>query len=100
MIIALHTLAIALCFIGAVFLLVAVVGLFNNEGQSLIAIDQWLACCLLPDSYADETISAWAHRTHHTRIERFINWIFDNPYHCATAYVSEMNGSQNAKEYK
>lgn len=94
-----HAISTALLLIGFVFLLVAMVGIFNNRLQALIALDQWLACCLLPDSYADETISAWAHRTQHRRVERFINLLFFDDMHCAKAYLSEMNGAQNAKEY-
>lgn len=28
-----------------------------------------------------------------------INWLFRDPLHCVQAYVAEMNGTQNAKEY-
>lgn len=94
-----HLISATLTVAGLVFLGIGVRGLFHNREQMLIALDQWLACCLLPDSYADETISAWAHRKQNKRLERSINWIFNNPNHCATAYVSETEGSQNAKEY-
>lgn len=76
------------------------IGLARNTRQSLIAIDQWLATVLIPDSYADETISAWAHRTQHKRIERCINLLFFDDMHCAKAYLSEMTGAQSAKEYR
>ena len=46
----------------------------------------------------DETISARAHRSG-SRWERFINWLFGDEFHCAKAYLSEMNDTQNAKEY-
>lgn len=28
-----------------------------------------------------------------------INWLFCDDMHCAQAYVAEMTGTQNAKEY-
>ena len=37
---------------------------------------------------------------YHKRTERFINWAFSDSQHCAKAYVSEMEGVQNAKEYR
>jgi len=49
---------------------------------------------------ADETISAWAHRKQHKRTERLINFIFRDPNHCAAAYISEMDGTQSAPEYR
>ncbi len=32
--------------------------------------------------------------------ELLINWLFSDPNHCAAAYVSEMDGVQNAQEYQ
>ena len=97
---ALHSISVALGFIGLVFALILLHGVLHADKQALIAFDQWLAVCFLNDAYADETISAWAHRKHHKRTERFINWIFNDPNHCAQAYISEMKGAQNAPEYR
>lgn len=87
-------------WIGAVFWLLFWIGLVRNPLQSLIAIDQWLATVFLSDSHADETISAWTHRKQHRRMERFINWMFRDPLHCAKAYLSEMNRTQAPSEYR
>ena len=65
----------------------------------LVAIDKLFAAVFL-GTMQDETISALAHRKHHKRTERFINWLFNDPNHCAKAYVAEMAGTQNAKEYR
>ena len=65
--------------------------------QIAIAVDQ-LGNALL-GGYADETISAWAHRTRRHRTERLINLLFFDDMHCAKAYLSEMQGWQNATEY-
>ena len=55
----------------------------------------------LRNNRADQiTTSAWAHRNHHKRTERLINRLFRDPLHCAKAYLSEMEGSQNAPEYQ
>ncbi len=97
---ALHSLAMAFGVLGLVFLLILLHGVLHADKQALIAFDQWLAVCFLNDAYADETISAWAHRKYHKRTERFINWLFNDPNHCAKAYVSEMDGTQNAPEYR
>lgn len=86
--------------IGFVWVLLFVVGLILNGMQMLVAKDQWLATCLIPGAYADETISAWAHRTRRKRTERFINFLFSDDRHCAKAYLSEMTGAQSAKEYR
>lgn len=29
-----------------------------------------------------------------------INWLFCDDMHCTQSYVAEMNGTQNAKEYR
>ena len=97
---ALHSLAMAFGFLGLVFLLILLHGILHADKQALIAFDQWLAVCFLNDAYADETISAWAHRKQHKRTERLINFIFRDPNHCAAAYISEMDGDQNALEYR
>ena len=65
----------------------------------LIALDQLFATVLF-GTMPDETISAMAHRRGWKRTEAFINWLFRDPLHCAKAYVSEMNGTQNAREYR
>lgn len=85
--------------IGFVWVLLFVVGWILNGVQMLVAKDQWLATCLIPGAYADETISAWAHRTHRKRTERFINWLFNDDLHCAKAYLSEIKHTQNPEEY-
>ena len=64
----------------------------------LIALDQLFAVVFL-GTMPDETISAAAHRRGWKKTEAFINWLFRDPNHCALAYISEMNGTQNAKEY-
>ena len=64
----------------------------------LIALDQLFAVVLF-GTHPDETISAMAHRRGWKRLERFINWLFRDPLHCAKAYITEMTGAQNAKEY-
>lgn len=66
--------------------------------QIAIAIDQ-LGNALL-GGYADETISARAHRNRWTKTERIINWLFRDDLHCAAAYISEMTGAQNASTYR
>lgn len=66
--------------------------------QTYLAEDQ--AWNTLADGWADETISARVHREQRNRWERFINWSFSDQNHCAQAYVSEMKGTQNAKEYR
>lgn len=65
----------------------------------LIAIDQLFAVVLF-GTMPDETISAMAHRRGWKRLERFINWLFQDDMHCAMAYVAEMNGTQNAPIYR
>ena len=86
--------------IGWLFVCLLGIGLLLNGIQSAIALDQWLDTCLITGHMADETISAWAHRNHHKRTERLINWLFRDPLHCAKAYLSEMEGTQNAPEYQ
>ena len=85
--------------IGFVWVLLFVVGLILNGMQMLVAKDQWLATCLIQGACADETISAWAHRTHRKRTEAFINWLFNDDLHCAKAYLSEIKHTQNPEEY-
>ena len=65
----------------------------------LIALDQLFAVVLF-GTMPDETVSAMAHRRGWKRLERLINWLFCDDMHCAQAYVAEMNGTQNAKEYR
>ena len=64
----------------------------------LIALDQLFAVVLF-GTMPDETVSAMAHRRGWKRLERLINWLFADDTHCAQAYIAEMNGAQNAKEY-
>lgn len=87
-------------FIGLVWSVLFVLGWIINGMQMLVAKDQWLATCLIPGAYADETISAWAHRTQRKRTEAFINWLFNDPFHCARAYVNEINRVDNSPTYR
>lgn len=66
--------------------------------QFLIALDQLFNT--LVGGMADETISARAHRRQWKKTEAFINWLFRDDLHCARAYISEMSGSQNSREYR
>lgn len=93
-------LLIPFAVLGWLFVSLLIIGLMTNGKQCAIALDQFVGTCLIADHYADETISAWAHRNHHKRTERLINWLFNDPLHCAKAYVSEMDGAQNAQEYR
>lgn len=86
--------------VGYGFTVLIVAGLLLNGKQCAIAFDQFIGTCIIDGHKADETISAWAHRERHVRTERFINWLFRDPLHCAKAYVSEMEGTQNAPEYR
>ena len=65
----------------------------------LIALDQLFAVVFL-GTMPDETISAAAHRRGWKKTEAVINWLLRDEHHCAKAYIAEMNGMQNAKEYK
>ena len=86
--------------IGALFVVMQAIGHALNGLQSWIALDQWVATCCIAGAVADETISAWAHRRQHKRTERFINGLFRDEHHCAKAYLAEMTGAQNAREYR
>ena len=66
--------------------------------QFLIALDQLFNTLI--GGMADETISARAHRRQWKKTEAFINWLFHDDLHCARAYISEMAGSQNSREYR
>ena len=66
--------------------------------QFLIALDQLFNTLI--GGMADETISARAHRRQWKKTEAFINWLFPDDLHCARAYISEMVGSQNSREYR
>ena len=56
--------------------------------QILVAIDQLLNTLL--GGMADETISARVHRNGWARAERFIDWLFREPGHCAASYRAEI----------
>jgi hypothetical protein len=86
--------------IGWLFITALTIGLIVNGFQCAIALDQFVGTCIIKGAMADETISAWTHRGSHKRTERFINWLFNDPNHCAKAYVSEMRGLQNAPDYR
>ena len=75
-------------------------GMLINSDQCSIATSRFIGTCVIEGHRSDETISAWAHRKHHKRTERLINWMFNDPNHCAKAYISEMRGAQNAPEYR
>ena len=51
-------------------------------------------------TYPKRVLIAIDHRRGWKRLERLINWLFRDDMHCAKAYVSEMEGVQNAKEYR
>lgn len=65
----------------------------------LIALDQLFAVVFL-GTMPDETISAAAHRRGWKKTEAVINWLFRDDMHCAKAYISEMDGTQTAEEYR
>ena len=65
----------------------------------LIALDQLFAVVLF-GTMPDETVSAMAHRRGWKRLERLINWLFCDDMHCASAYIAEMTGTQNAPIYR
>jgi hypothetical protein len=89
-----------LTIIGGLLVAMLLAGLVMNGKQCAIALDQFVGTCVIAGHMADETISAWAHRNHHKRTERLINRLFNDPLHCAASYISEMQGAQNAKEYR
>ena len=95
-----HSLFLVFGLIGWLFVVLTSIGLAVNGKQCAIALDQFVGTCIIVGHMADETISAWAHRKQHKRIERAINFLFRDPNHCAQAYISEMKGSQNAPEYR
>ncbi|MDR2188948.1 MAG: hypothetical protein LBE62_13060 [Azonexus sp.] len=66
--------------------------------QILIALDQFLNTLL--GGWADETVSARAHRNGWKRTERFINWLFRDPEHCRASYESELARSQLPRAYR
>lgn len=63
----------------------------------LIAIDQ-LGNALLSGE-PDETLSARAYRED-WMIQHFINLVFFDPNHCATAYTAEKYGRQLPDDYR
>jgi hypothetical protein len=74
--------------------------------QVVIALDQ-LANTLLAGGYADETISARAHRLakRGSRIWQFAETGIDALFfwqkrHCEAAYLSEMQRKQSPREYR
>lgn len=93
-------LTLPFAFIGWLFVCLLFAGLLMNGKQCAIALDQFVGTCIIAGHMADETISAWAHRRQHPRTERLINWLFRDQNHCAKAYLREMDGAQNAAEYK
>ena len=95
-----HAIAVSLSVIGFTFVGFVTVGLVLNGKQCAIALDQFAGTCFISGHMADETVSAWAHRKHHKRTERLINFMFNDPNHCAAAYVSEMESMQEPIEYR
>ena len=65
----------------------------------LIALDQLFAVVFL-GTMPDETVSAACHRRGWKKTEVVINWLFRDDMHCAKAYISEMDGTQNAPIYR
>lgn len=66
--------------------------------QVAIAFDQLLNALL--GGFADETLSARAHRTQ-SPLERYIDAIFFwQPDHCADSYLSEKERKQLPPEYR
>ena len=66
--------------------------------QIAIAIDQLLNTLL--GGYADETLSARAHRTQ-SPLERYINLIFFwDENHCRASYQSELERRQLPPQYR
>ena len=86
--------------VGWLLIALTLLGWVLNDRQVLIALDQFLATCLIPGAYADDTITSWAHRKQNRRNEWFINFLFNDHMHCAEAYVSEMKHKQAPKEYQ
>lgn len=66
--------------------------------QVLIALDQ--LANTLAGGYADETISARAHRNGWEKTERFINWLFRDPTHCRDSYNAELLREHFPKAYR
>lgn len=85
--------------LGLLFAILTVRGVAINGAQCLIAIDQWLATCLIAGAHAGETISAAVHRRQWQRSERFINWLFRDDLRCAKAYITEFIRANNATSY-
>lgn len=85
--------------VGFAFTALLARGLLINSDQCSIATSRFIGTCVIEGHRSDEMVSAWAHRKHHKRTERLINWIFSDPNHCAKAYIAEMRGEQNADEY-
>ena len=71
--------------------LICLTNLFGNVWFGLIRGEK---------TYPDESTSAFVYRTKKPRWERFINFMFRNPNHCAEAYLHEQDGRQNAPEYR
>lgn len=65
----------------------------------LVALDQLVGTVFL-HTQPDETISAWAYRTERTRWIAAINWVFDDPHHCALSYMAEFARTQLPEEYR
>ena len=60
----------------------------------------WFGLILDEDIAADEATSAFVWRKKKTGWIRFVNWLMRDQNHCADAYESEKNGTQNAPEYR
>lgn len=65
----------------------------------LVAVDQLVAVVIF-GTMPDETISAMAHRRQWKRMEKFINFLFQDDMHCTAAYINELIQTHNASEYR
>ena len=66
----------------------------------LIALDQLCGAFLFRGIWPDESISAYCWRKGYMRRVAIIDWVMREENHCATAYLSEATGTQNAPEYR
>lgn len=69
----------------------------KNRENHYLAEDQ--AWNVILSGKPDETISARSYRSN-WKIQRLINFLFNDINHCQDAYMSEKNGTQNAREYR
>lgn len=65
----------------------------------LVAVDQLVAVVVF-GTMPDETVSAMAHRRQWKRMEKFINFLFQDDMHCTSAYINEVIQAHNASAYR